>query len=116
VTTGDVGQSDGVVFFVGGPDWRRLWPAPTGQVEYTVPKGTLDPRFSACTDHHVACDCREACLREDIDEARADYKQVRDAIGKAIYGHDAETCQCGACGIARDLLLSHLSTMKEYRP
>jgi hypothetical protein len=39
--------------------------------DYKPPINTVDPRYRACTDHHVGCDCREADLREEIVELKA---------------------------------------------
>lgn len=100
-----------VVYFRGGPGGPF---EATGQVIYDVPRNTLDQRYGTCVDHHVACDCREAELNESISELHADYRAMYRAIQRAIRGHSAETCQCGACGIARELHLTHLSWIEDH--
>lgn len=39
--------------------------------DYAPPINTVDPRYRACTEHRVGCDCREADLREEIVELKA---------------------------------------------
>ena len=66
--------------------------------DYTPPINTLDPRYAACADHRVGCDCREADLREDIVDYRVDYEHLRaenarlraviDQISKALVATD----------------------------
>lgn len=104
-----------VVRFWGGPRGSRGRFDPTMSVIYDLPRNTLDPRFRACTDHHLACDCREAELGEDINEYRADYRGLRDALHRAVAGHDAHTCRCGACGIARETHLTFLAVTQPPR-
>ena len=100
-----------VIRFYGGPpqSWEnkgRSRPA----VAYVPPKNTLDPRYTACIDHHVACDCREAEFAEYRQEARAEWEQVRQAFDRALTGHltwsptlDGPQCECTACRLAREL-------------
>ncbi|WP_033338992.1 hypothetical protein [Catenuloplanes japonicus] len=45
--------------------------------DYTPPVNTLDPRYTACADHRVGCDCREADLREDIADLRIEVESLR---------------------------------------
>ena len=93
------------VTFIGGP--RRPWGSPSPSVAYDRPKNTLDPRVEACTDHHVACDCREAALAEDLSEFRAEFNAIKQAFSMVLAGHptrtkgDAKPCQCSGCQIAR---------------
>lgn len=51
-----------------------------GATGYDVPKDTLDPRYAACTDHRVACDCREAERAETIAELLAELQEYRRAF------------------------------------
>lgn len=85
------------VRFCGGPD--PLGPYPPS-IEYDVPKNTLDPRVEECTDHHVACDCREAELAEQINEWRARVLDLEAAIRDHTAGH-VDGCACTGCYIAR---------------
>lgn len=80
---------------------------------YTVPRSTLDPRYSACVDHHRACDCREAMLAEDKAEYRSMLNGAEKAAVDVLRGHAthaytsdgeidyARRCQCTGCQIAR---------------
>lgn len=89
---------------------------------YDLPRDTLDVRYSACGAHHLACDCREAWMAEEIAEYRLMFRQVERAILEAIKGHqtyaytgrpgwpaeggwsaadDFGECKCQACVIAR---------------
>jgi hypothetical protein len=109
----------GKVTFTGGPSqfWRdngrlRIIRSHATAI-YDVPVDTRDPRYSACTDHRVACDCREAELAEQISELRGEYSLLRNAIdtvlaghpttagGEDRYGQEIKPCQCTGCQIAR---------------
>lgn len=82
---------------------------------YDVPRDTRDPRSRACTEHHRACDCREAILNEDIGEYRALYRSFEDATERILAGHATYAysknhrtgemvftgCMCTGCQIAR---------------
>lgn len=80
---------------------------------YNVPRDTMDPRFTACADHHPACDCREAELSEQISELRGELKEIVDAARTVLAGHpiwvyeqgpngDREVgCMCTGCQIVR---------------
>lgn len=79
---------------------------------YDLPRNTLDLRYTACADHHPACDCREASIAEEFDERLAEFTEIYNAVLDAIKGHqtyawkDGERdkfaeCKCPACGIAR---------------
>jgi hypothetical protein len=100
------------VQFRGGPkpegSWRdrqKLLPA----VAYVPPKNTLDPRYDACTDHHVACDCREAEFAEERAEQRMERQQMKAAFDAILAGHEtrrygddgAPGCMCTGCQLAR---------------
>lgn len=106
-----------VVTFSGGPHRFEADQAgaPRFAVAYTVPRNTLDPRHAACTDHHVACDCREAELNEQLEENRLEWAALRDAARRVLAGHQLETpagledwqrrrykvCMCSGCVIER---------------
>jgi hypothetical protein len=88
------------------------------KVAYTPPKSTMDNRWRDCTEHHVACDCREAELAEYIAELRAMLKDAQDAARTILAGHatyayengangdDREIgCMCTGCRIARKAYL-----------
>lgn len=97
---------------------------------YRVPTSTLDPRYSLCSDHHPACDCREAMLAEDRSEYRSMLRGAEQAAAEVLAGHAtwawtaegevdwARRCSCTGCQIAR---IAHLRTSGEqdvpaYRP
>lgn len=101
-----------VVRFSGGPTTARSWfnrrrglPA----VAYIPPKNTLDPRYDACTEHRVACDCREAEFAEERGEQRMERKQMQDAFNQILAGHEtwryaedgSPGCMCTGCQLAR---------------
>jgi hypothetical protein len=99
------------VRFHGGP-WRgfdRDYP----KVAYVVPRDTCDPRYGACTDHHVACDCREAEMAENLNEYRYELKAQREAFDTILAGHPTwqyssdgkrlTGCMCTGCQFARAL-------------
>lgn len=54
---------------------------------YDVPKDTMDRRYAECTDHHPACDCREAHIAEALSEHQAERKDFWDAAAKELIGH-----------------------------
>lgn len=104
------------VRFSGGPNLDWFNPP---KIAYTPPKDTCDPRARACTDHHVACDCREAEFAEDRHERRAAAKELQDTIGTVLAGHatmlwtsdgnlSPHSCQCTGCQIVRAAHLSHV--------
>jgi hypothetical protein len=80
-----------------------------------LPKNTIDPRVAACTNHRVACDCREAVLAEDLSELRAERDLFIAVMREALAGHatraytsnnepdEQAECKCTACGIVRRL-------------
>lgn len=83
------------------------------EVAYQVPHNTLDPRYPLCTEHRVACDCREAERQEDIAELKAELRQVKEAARDLLEGHDVHGdegpgCMCTGCQIVRRAHL-HLS-------
>lgn len=107
----------GVVTFSGGPYTYHasMAGAPRFQVAYDVPKNTCDPRYAQCSSHHVACDCREAELSEQLNEHRYEWDAVRDAARRALAGHQVDypfgvregeeyrypLCLCSGCVIHR---------------
>lgn len=100
------------VAFRGGPD-AFGWPPNLNppKVAYVPPRNTLDPRYAACTEHRVACDCREAEHAEEMGEWRAERRELQQAFDEALAGHptyqwspDGNTmtgCMCTGCQIAR---------------
>lgn len=87
----------------------------SGSVIYTPPGNTCDPRYDACTNHHVACDCREAEWAEQRAEWRDEYKGLQEAFDQVLAGHSTAIhgapnpytgesdapCACTGCQIAR---------------
>lgn len=72
-------------------------------VIYDVPTNTLDPRYTACTDHHVACDCREAEHAEEMQEWAYARREIQGAIDSVLQGHRIDECMCTGCQIARSI-------------
>ncbi|MGW8538774.1 hypothetical protein ACWGK5_32135 [Rhodococcus qingshengii] len=82
-------------------------------VSAAPPRDTHDPRWNNCTDHHLACDCREAEQNEMLNELRSEWKILRDAMDVMIAGHATKVdqydqqprpdleCQCQLCDFAR---------------
>lgn len=117
MTTEVVPVRQPVVTFSGGPHRFEADSvgAPRYKVAYDVPKNTCDPRYSACTEHHVACDCREAELAEQLGEYRAEWGALRSAFRRALVGHQVHApgwwrgpeeqfeglCLCPGCLIVR---------------
>ena len=93
-------------------------------VTKSPPTSTTDPRYDACTDHHLACDCREAHFQERMDDWRYDLKQTEQDILREIDGHptwvrvgggrrtDLE-CQCLGCRLARRHLHQHSAATRD---
>lgn len=59
----------------------RLYP----EIRYRPPRDTTDPRYTACRQHRVACDCREAHMAED----RAEMRAYHDETTRLEQGVDA---------------------------
>lgn len=79
-------------------------------VPYDVPRNTLDDRYEQCTDHHVACDCREAEQAEQLNEYQMEDKRLRDTLNEVLAAHDLygtddgrPGCLCTGCQIARKI-------------
>lgn len=102
-----------VVRFGGGPrptDRPRRIFEPTAVAFYTPPRDTCDPRYEACTHHHVACDCREAEFAEHRKEMSGEWKRLNEAMDRILAEHPTHTwddemqpCQCTGCQIAREI-------------
>lgn len=92
-----------------------------GVTEYRdLPRNTMDIRYDACGNHHLACDCREARQAEDTGEYRARLAEIEAAIIAATAGHSTwaysrdgmsidilAQCKCAPCGIRRDLFIGY---------
>ncbi|OMC00337.1 hypothetical protein A5733_04295 [Mycobacterium sp. NS-7484] len=76
------------------------------------PSNTLDPRYLSCTNHHLACDCREAEKNEQIAEYRGQYWHMRELFDALTDGHPTRVyvsgerrsdleCQCPLCAFGR---------------
>jgi hypothetical protein len=98
---------------VGPVEWFRGQPV---AVTSSPPDNTLDPRYDACTDHHLACDCREAQLSEDMRELRDERWRLRQRLGTALADHPTRVyvnghrradleCRCLGCDLARSIRL-----------
>lgn len=108
-----VGPLRAVRYVTGPTVWRDL------------PRNTLDIRYVACGNHHLACDCREAERAEEIGEHRAMYREVESVILAAIKGHstygftaggfedELAECKCAACGIARAAFIGFAENRRE---
>lgn len=84
-------------------------------VTSSPPRDTSDPRYDRCTEHRLACDCREAEHAEQLHELYAERREIRDALTALIRGHattvyvgddprpDLE-CRCQLCEFARSVL------------
>ena len=77
------------------------------RVHYATPFNTLDPRYTTCTQHRVACDCREAELAEDRAELNAGLRELRQVFRRVLAGHP-EDCMCTGCQIFRESRLHFL--------
>lgn len=87
---------------------------------YDRPRDTMDLRYAGCTQHHPACDCREAEFAEELFERAAALDGIEDAAQRVLAGHhtyawrrDPVTgedvfcgCMCTGCQIARGGRLS----------
>jgi hypothetical protein len=99
---------------------------------HDLPRSTADIRYAACMSHHLACDCREALMAEDIAEYRAMWRELEQAILAAIEGHQTYAytgpddagwtgvdefaqCKCQACAIARAAHVGHGECMQRHR-
>lgn len=97
------------VRFGGGPD--RDLDRDRPKVAYAPPVNTMDPRYAACTKHHVACDCREAEFAEERQEVRLQVGEQQDVIAEVLAGHPIWAwsdnghvfvgCRCTGCTIVR---------------
>ncbi|WFN94140.1 hypothetical protein [Gordonia sihwensis] len=95
-------------------------------VDRTPPRDTVDgDRWAQCTDHHLACDCREAELGEQLRELRSELDLIKHRLTAATEGHptfveerygsqrrrDLE-CQCTGCSVTR--ALAHTAAVRLY--
>lgn len=93
-------------------------------VTSSPPLDTCDPRYAACTGHHLACACREAELGEELAEHRADRRELIKALETMlrghptlVYQHDGQPrpdlqCACQLCEFAR---VTHLVPLANNR-
>lgn len=79
------------------------------------PQSTLDRRWDACTEHHLACDCREAEMNEALSEYSGELRAADEASRRILTGHPTRlhvldpatgewvdrSCQCTGCQLAR---------------
>lgn len=98
------------------------------QIDY-APRNTLDIRYKACTAHRLACNCREAEMREQIQELRNELRTIEEAAVRILAGHSALAwrkdeitseeqavhCMCTGCQIARAGYLTAAWTVSEER-
>ncbi|WP_063039673.1 hypothetical protein [Nocardia pseudovaccinii] len=98
---------------VGPLVWFRRQPV---AVTHSPPTSTSDPRYDRCTEHRLACDCREAERTEELFELRAEYWHLRDLLTALIDGHPTQVfengehrrdleCRCQLCAFARQARL-----------
>lgn len=91
-----------------------------------LPADTMDPRWAACTDHRVACDCREAETAENLHEYRAEREAAVKAFNEVLAGHQTFAyhdgdrdefagCKCSGCEIARRTYFRGLADVFEER-
>lgn len=86
-------------------------------VAQTPPRDTTDgDRWRKCTDHHLACDCREAEQNENLNELRMERRAIQNVLKQVTFGHptyveqgrfgarrsDLE-CKCVGCDLIRRL-------------
>ncbi|WP_328339481.1 hypothetical protein [Micromonospora sp. NBC_00421] len=77
------------------------------RIPYPVPPNTFDPRYIACTQHRVACDCREAELAEDRADLNAELKSLREVF-RRVLGDHPNGCMCTGCQVFRESRLHFL--------
>ncbi|MGW5267299.1 hypothetical protein ACWEQ4_01485 [Rhodococcus sp. NPDC003994] len=81
-------------------------------VPHSPPRNTLDPRYKTCTDHHLACHCREAEQNEQLHEYRAEWRKAEETLAVILEGHPTWVydlgderrdlqCTCTGCKFAR---------------
>ena len=70
--------------------------------DYIVPADPRDERYSRCTDHHPACDCREALHNEDFREIAMERERFIRKARAILAGHPIDECMCTGCQIARE--------------
>ncbi len=72
--------------------WFRGQPV---AVTHSPPTSTSDPRYDRCTEHRLACDCREAERSEELFELRSEQWHMRQLLAALIDGHPTEVFECG---------------------
>ncbi|MEV6154965.1 hypothetical protein AB0L53_31950 [Nonomuraea sp. NPDC052129] len=94
---------------------RATWRSPRAEISLILPlpKNTMDPRWLACTNHHTACDCREAELAEELNEVRVELRHILTVLQEELADHATwaytadnrddpiAQCKCFGCKIAR---------------
>jgi hypothetical protein len=84
---------------------------------YTPPRNTCDLRSILCTDHHPACDCREAMWAENQSEWKWERDERQRTVWAVLQGHQFDypstirteydrmrfgaRCFCSGCVILR---------------
>lgn len=103
------------VRFYGG----RSWDEGAVRMAYQPPRSTIDLRARVCTEHRVACDCREAEFAETRREYAGEMAYHRTVVNRVLAGHVTHAyyggdvdwsrrCNCTGCQIARELHLRGL--------
>jgi hypothetical protein len=92
----------------GGPGYVQFHDGT--RIQFDQPLNTLDPRYPKCTEHRVACDCREAEWSEEVRELTGEWQSFRKTLATVLAGHAACCCRCTGCEIARKLHLTHLAS------
>lgn len=100
---------------------------PVMHLPVPLPTDTMDPRWAACTDHRVACDCREAEMAENLREYRYERDQAALVFNEVLKGHQTfaytadgvrdrfAECKCTGCEIARRTYFRTDSNVGEER-
>ncbi|WP_280201897.1 hypothetical protein [Nocardia cyriacigeorgica] len=92
-------------------------------VSSSPPRDTRDPRYLACTDHRLACDCREAEQNEQLTEYRIELRQLRDLFDALTESHPTRVevdgvrradleCHCPLCVFGRQARLDSYSDVR----
>jgi hypothetical protein len=76
------------------------------RVNAEPPQSTMDPRYVACTEHRLACDCREAEYAEEVSEYSGEWRRVCEVLATHLKGHKVDVCPCTGCVICRELGLT----------
>ncbi|WP_280452274.1 hypothetical protein [Nocardia cyriacigeorgica] len=92
-------------------------------VTSSPPRDTRDPRYLSCTDHRLACDCREAELAEQLTDYRLEFEQMRDLFDALTESHPTRVevdgvrradleCRCPLCVFGRQARLDRYSDVR----